>query len=378
MKMLKEKYNVKYLQISDENFGSYKNETIKLIKEMKSLGFMWTASGVRAHTVNLDVLKLWKENGCVQVSYGNETGSPAILEIMEKKVSLEKNIEALKNAYEARLSCCAQLVVGMPGETDKTIEETIDFLVRTMPYYPDRLRKKVNFQLSINYAQALPGTPLYEYAREHGFIGKDLDSEEAYLLKISDSDAYNNDHFINYTQQPLLKALSWRPKILWKVFREHAKTNLNISPSKLSILLSLLIISINQIFKMKLSSPLKKTFDKLEADIGKDSRTFFNNYFYFQYGLKLLLPWNKFTYPFIIVLIAFKEAKGLSRYIRGTLKTDLRKLPKSGIKLFFKLIFDHIYWSLNIFKKINLPKKTLRKIVEIKDADESLRIRQGR
>ena len=91
-----------------------------------------------------------------------------------------------------------------------------------------------------------------------------------------------------------------------------------------------------------------------------------------------MLPWNKFTYPFIIVLIAFKEAKGLSRYIRGTLKTDLRKRPKSGIKLFFKLIFDHIYWSLNVFKKINLPKETLRKIVKIKDTDASLKLRQGR
>jgi hypothetical protein len=267
----------------------------------------------------------------------------------------------------------------MPGETDKTIEETIDFLIRTIPYYPDRFRNKVNYLCSINYAQALPGTPLYEYTREHGFIGKDLDSEESYLLKISDSDAYNSDHFINYTQQPLLKVLSWRPKILWKVFREHAKTNLNISLSKLSILLSLLIISINQIFKIRLSSPLKKTFDKLESDIKEGwSKTSFNNYFYFQYGLKLLLPWNKFTYPFIAVLIAFKEAKGLGRYVRGTLKKDSRKRSRSGIKWFFKLIFDHIYWSLNVSKKINLPKETLRKIVKIEDTDESLKLRQGR
>ena len=70
------------------------------------------------------------------------------------------------------------------------------------------------------------------------------------------------------------------------------------------------------------------------------------------------MPWNKFTYPFIIVLIAFKEAK--------------------NTKWFFKLIFDHIKWSLNIFKKINLPKETLRKIVKIEDAGGSLEIRQGR
>jgi radical SAM superfamily enzyme YgiQ (UPF0313 family) len=378
MKMLKEKYNVKYIEIGDENFGSDKKETIKLISAMKSLGFIWCSIGVRVHTITLDVLKLWKESGCVFVSYGNETGSPTMLEVIEKKVSLEQNIQALKDSYDAGVETSIQLVVGMPGETDKTIDETIDYLFRTMPYYPDYFRKRITYEMSVNYAQALPGTPLYEYAREHGFIGNDVDSEEAYLLKISDSDAYDSDHFINYTQQPLLKALTWRPKILWKVFREHAKTNLNISPSKFSLLLSLLIISINHLFKLRLNSPLKKTFDKLEADVIKREFQNFNNYSYFQMGLKLLLPWNKFTYPLIAVFVAFKEARGLARYIRGTLKKDPRKRTRSGTKYFFKLIFDHILWSLNVFKKINLPSKTLRKTVKIQDTVGALKLREGR
>jgi len=378
MKMLRDKYNVKYIRIGDENFGSYKEDTIKLVKAMKSLGFVWTAGGVRAHTVNYDVLKLWKDNGCVAVTFGHETGSPTMLKVMEKKVSLEQNILSLKATYDAGLATGPQLVVGMPGETDKTIDETIDFLIKTMPYYPDIYRNKVDYQLSINYAQALPGTPLYEYAREHGFVGTNIDSEESYLLKISDTDAYDNDHFVNYTQQPLLKVLSWRPRILWTVFREHAKTNLKISLSKLSILLSLLIVSINQIFKTKLSSPLKKEFDRLESNTGKNIRTKFNNYFYFQYGLKLLFPWNKFTSPFILVLVAFKESKGLSRFIKGSLTINFHKRQEAAKNGFFKLIFGHIYWSLNIFKKINLPTETLRKIVEIKDTGETLKIRQGR
>jgi len=377
MKMLKEKYNVKYIQIGDENFGSYKDETIKLLREMKSLGFKWIAA-TRAHTVSNADLKLWKECGCVTISCGIETGSRTMLKVMEKKVSLEQNIEAIKATYEAGIDNFPQLVIGMPGETDKTIEETIDYLVQVMPYYPDYYRNKIDYSISVNYAQALPGTPLYEYAREHGFIGKGLESEEAYLLKISDSDAYDSAHFINYTQQPLLKVLSWRPKILWKVFRAHAKNNLNISPSKLSILLSLLIISINQIFKTRLSSPIKKTFDKLESNLKKNIQTRLNNYFYFQYCLKLLLPWNKFTYPFILVLVAFKDAKGLARYARGTLKADRRLRSKNGTLWFFKLIFDHIYWSLNVFKKINLPSDTLRKIVKIQDTGGSLKIREGR
>ena len=130
------------------------------------------------------------------------------------------------------------------------------------------------------------------------------------------------------------------------------------SLSKLEILISLLIISLNKILKLRLSSPLQRAFDKFDTDQNKDAYYNTSYYSYFQYGLKLLLPWNKFTYPFIVVLIAFKEAK--------------------SIKWFFKLIFDHIKWSFNIFKKVNLPKVTLRKIVKIRDDDASLEIRRGR
>ena len=83
-----------------------------------------------------------------------------------------------------------------------------------------------------------------------------------------------------------------------------------------------------------------------------------DHYSVFQYGLKLLLPWNKLTYPFIAILIAYKESK--------------------NTKWFFKLIFEHTLWSLNIFKRFNLPKETLRKIVKIEDSDGTLPLREGR
>ena len=53
-----------------------------------------------------------------------------------KKITLEKNIAALKATYDAGLFKTIQLVIGMPGETDKTINETIDFIINTMDYYP--------------------------------------------------------------------------------------------------------------------------------------------------------------------------------------------------------------------------------------------------
>ena len=98
--------------------------------------------------------------------------------------------------------------------------------------------------------------------------------------------------------------------------------------------------------------------DKFETNRKKNAYYNTLNYKPFNYGLKLLLPWNKFTYPFIAVMIAFKESK--------------------NAKQFLKLIFDHLKWSLSILKKVNLPKETLRKIVNIEKTDTSLELRQGR
>ena len=108
-----------------------------------------------------------------------------------------------------------------------------------MPYYSDCFRNEITPVISTNYAQSLPGTPLYEYARENNFIRNDLDGEEEYLLKISDTDAYEEDHFINYTQQPLLKVLSWRYWIKFEIFKYHAKYNLKIFSSVSEKLFSL-------------------------------------------------------------------------------------------------------------------------------------------
>ncbi len=246
----------------------------------------------------------------------------------------------------------------MPGETDETIEETVDFLKIVMDYYPDSFKKKLSFLISINYAQALPGTPLYEYARENGYVGKNMDEEEQYLIRISDKDAYDNDHFINYTKQPLLKVYSWRHLINWKIWRVHVKKNLNIQISKPKIILGIFIQIFNRFFKTNIKSELEKTLSQYKEN--KDGSYYFNFATKVRLidGLRLLLPWNKYTYPFICILIAYKESMNL--------------------KWFFKLIFEHLIWNFKKFDKKDLPNLSLRKIVNITDNDDTLELRKGR
>ncbi|MDD2914597.1 MAG: radical SAM protein [Gallionella sp.] len=214
---LKDKHNVRFIDVGDENFGSDRKSAWELVSKLGELGIVWRASGVRTNTVSRESLLHWKNNGCVSVGYGVESGSPAMLKVMEKNLSLDDNINALVWTGEAGLETVIQLVIGMPGENDVTIGESIDFLKKISSSILLWRDYPPSEGLSINFAQALPGTPLYEYARERGLIGKTLEEEEAYLLKVSDINAGATGHYLNYTEQSLLKALTWRVRILSEI-----------------------------------------------------------------------------------------------------------------------------------------------------------------
>ena len=134
-----------------------------------------------------------------------ETGSEKMLKVMDKVTTVEQNKNTVKWMSETGLYTIIQLVIGMPGETPETIRETIDFTSYFAEQNPDINPNAV----SLNFAQALPGTPLYESARRTGKIGQSLDEEEEYLLKISDRDARDGETYVNLTDFPKLELERW-------------------------------------------------------------------------------------------------------------------------------------------------------------------------
>lgn len=222
---LVERYNVGFLKTDAETFGNDKRWLAEFCDRLKPYDVLARAGGVRVNTIDQDWIGRLSNAGYISLVYGNETGSEDMLKIMEKKVSLEDNYNAIKWTVAAGITTGVQLVLGMPGETPKTIRETIEYCKRVLTYSKDQ---DIN-SVSSNYAQALPGTPLYEYARAKGLIEPGLDGEEKYLLEISDQNAYDALESINFTDSPLLTCMTWRPLIsvetkhhYQKVFgREH-------------------------------------------------------------------------------------------------------------------------------------------------------------
>lgn len=125
-----------------------------------------------------------------------------MLRIMEKNTTLIQNYNAAKWVSEVGLFSTCQLVLAMPGENRETISETTEFL----KYFCAQTK---NPRASLTYIQSLPGTPVYEYARTKGFIGSTLQDEEKYLIKVSDKNASDINHFFNFTSESYLTVQSW-------------------------------------------------------------------------------------------------------------------------------------------------------------------------
>lgn len=211
MKHLKKKYNVGFFMLGDESFGADAKMLDLFIEAVKPLNILFRIGGVRVAAADRkpDMIRRLKEAGCVEMVFGMESGSDKILAIMEKGVTGRQNLKVMKLMSREEMSMYHQLVIGMPGENNRTIKETID----CVKLAAEDMRLCPHDRLSINYFQALPGTPGYEFLRLKGLLGKTLDDEETYLLKVSDVNASSPEHYLNVSEEPISKVLLWPYRI---------------------------------------------------------------------------------------------------------------------------------------------------------------------
>lgn len=165
IKELKKRYGVQYINFSDDLFLLNEKRVLAFCDLMikDDIGIKWSASG-RVNLVNDELLSMMKRAGCVELSYGFESGSQALLDGMNKRVSVKQAEEAIRITRNAGIDVSGSFIFGMPGETRETIKATLEFIKRTrLPVY------------RFFYATPYPKTELYETAKRMGRLPGDED-----------------------------------------------------------------------------------------------------------------------------------------------------------------------------------------------------------
>ncbi|HDZ62126.1 MAG TPA: radical SAM protein, partial [Nitrospirae bacterium] len=87
----------------------------------------------RVDTMDYELAGKFKEAGCKMVNFGIESGSPEILKLIGKKISLDRAVEAISACRKAGLRTQCSFIVGFPIDTEKTMAMTYDIAKKINP-----------------------------------------------------------------------------------------------------------------------------------------------------------------------------------------------------------------------------------------------------
>jgi len=130
IELLVTKYGVKEIHIEDDNFTLIKKHTLDVCNEIirRKLNIVWKCpNGIRADSIDKELLTKMKESGCYQLAFGIESGNQEILNSVNKRLDLNKIPKIVKMAKKAGLEVHGFFMLGFPGETIKTAMDTIKF-----------------------------------------------------------------------------------------------------------------------------------------------------------------------------------------------------------------------------------------------------------
>lgn len=152
------KYGYEVVTILDDIFTINKARTKEFCQGIlnRGLHIKWRVQ-TRADCVSLEMLELMKVAGCYCIIFGVESGSPTILKNLNKKERIEDVVNAIAWCKEVGIENQFNVLIGSPGETKTTIEETRNLIKKTRPT-----------RVSTSNLRVYPGTALWEQAQDEG------------------------------------------------------------------------------------------------------------------------------------------------------------------------------------------------------------------
>jgi hopanoid biosynthesis associated radical SAM protein HpnJ len=148
---------VKEFFFDDDTFNIQKARTIELCSKLKPLGLTWSCTS--RVTTDFETLKAMKEAGCRLLIVGYESGDQQILKNIKKGATVERARQFTKDCHKLGLVVHGDFILGLPGETRETINNTIAFA------------KELDVEtIQVSVAHAYPGTELYDQVVKNGFM----------------------------------------------------------------------------------------------------------------------------------------------------------------------------------------------------------------
>jgi hopanoid biosynthesis associated radical SAM protein HpnJ len=133
-----------------------------LARELGKLGVTWSCNAKA--NVPRKTLEILKDNGLRLLLVGYESGNQKVLHNIKKGMLVDVARSFAKDCHELGILVHGTFILGLPGETRETIEETLEFAKQVNPR-----------TLQVSLAAPYPGTFLYDQAKKNGWFAEDVD-----------------------------------------------------------------------------------------------------------------------------------------------------------------------------------------------------------
>ncbi|HLI13965.1 MAG TPA: hopanoid biosynthesis associated radical SAM protein HpnJ [Alphaproteobacteria bacterium] len=154
---------VKEFFFDDDTFTDDRPRAEEIARGLGRLGVTWSCNAKA--NVPYETLKVLRENGLRLLLVGYESGNQQILHNIKKGMRIEVARKFSEDCRKLGITIHGTFIVGLPGETKETIEETIRFAQQVNPH-----------TIQVSLAAPYPGTELYREAVMKGWLHENSDS----------------------------------------------------------------------------------------------------------------------------------------------------------------------------------------------------------
>jgi len=148
---------VKEVFFDDDTFTDNRERAEQIARGMSRLGIEWSCNAKA--NVPYETLKVLRDNGLRLLLVGFESGSQQILTNIKKGVKVERARQFAHDCRDLGITIHGTFIVGLPGETRETIQDTIRYAREINPH-----------TIQVSIAAPYPGTALYRQAHENGWL----------------------------------------------------------------------------------------------------------------------------------------------------------------------------------------------------------------
>ena len=179
----------------DETFTAFKKRNIIICETMikESIDITWIANG-RVDLIEREEMRLMKEAGCHMLKFGVESGNNQILHNLNKGTTIQQCRHVFRMAHEVGIDTHAHVMIGCPGETEKTINNTINFVKEIDP-------TTASFGILTPY----PGTGLFNQVAQSN---KKIKDGTAASMDILHTRAFYNETFCDLSPEFLTSSVN--------------------------------------------------------------------------------------------------------------------------------------------------------------------------